>query len=361
MVRCAAGPLQEFTAELVTAFGAPDEIASEVARHLVRANLSGHDSHGVLRLPQYANEVEAGHLVPYARPSIRRESDSVALFDAQQGFGHFSTMVAADWCIERAQRTGVAVAAVRRSTHIGRLGEYSEKAAEQGLIGIVTVGVAGDGLGSVAPFGGVTRFLGTNPWTIAVPAADGRNLVFDAATSAIAEGKARLARAKGASLPAGAIIDAEGQPSTDPHRFYAGGALLPVGGQVAGHKGYGLGLAAALVGSLAMIEDAGATTAGASVGAPVPDAWCAGVAVIVIDPRWFGDGGEYARMSAAVLDAARQVRPAPGVEAVLVPGDPERSSQERRQRDGIEIPEATWAELREVAARFQVSLPDSTA
>src|SRR5262245_34548167 len=152
--------------------GTPDDIAETVSAHLVASNLAGHDSHGVMRLARYADEIRRGDLVPAARPALLRSSAVTALFDAGRGFGHHSTREVMGWCIARAGEHGIAAAAVRHSTHIGRLGEYTEAAATRGLVGLVTVGVAGPGVGRMAAFGGRTAFLGTNPWSIAVPAGE---------------------------------------------------------------------------------------------------------------------------------------------------------------------------------------------
>src|SRR3989440_629188 len=183
-----------------------------------------------------------------------------------------------------------AAAPVRHSMHIGRLGEYTERLALEGLVGIVTVGVAGPDSGSVAPFGGAARFLGTNPWSIGVPAEGRPPLVYDAATSTLAEGKVRVARARGVLLPAGAVRDADGRPTLEPADLYAGGSLTVMGGEVAGHKGHGLSLAAALVGGLSMIADPEPTPAGCM---RPPETWgsrLGGGFVVAIDPAAFEIG-----------------------------------------------------------------------
>jgi uncharacterized oxidoreductase len=220
----------------------------------------------------------------------------------------------------------------------------------------VTVGVAGDGSGTVAPFGGAARFLGTNPWSLGAPASGRPPMVYDAATSTVAEGKVRLARARGAELAHGLVRDPEGRPTTDPAQLYAGGSLTVMGGDVAGHKGHGLSLASALIGGLAMIADADPTPAGCM---RPPERWgsrLAGVFVVAIDPAAFGDAGVYGDMVAAVLDGLVRVPPVPGVERVLVPGDPERISRERRLVEGIPVPGATWLELIAIGERFGVVL-----
>lgn len=358
-VLCPPAPLRAFVADVVRRMGADPDVADEVARHLVGSNLAGHDSHGVIRVPQYVAEADRGLLAPGGRPVLLREGEVAALVDARRGFGQFSTMFATEWAIGRARRLGVAVAAVRHSTHIGRLGEYTERAAAAGLVGLVTVGAVGPGVGGVVPAGGRTRFLGTNPWSLAVPGRT-HTFVFDAATSTLAEGKVRVARAAGKLLPPDAIVDRDGCPSRDPEAYYAGGALLPLGGALAGHKGYGLGLGSALLGGLGMIGDDDPTLVGA---APPegedPRGRIAGVFLQVIDPGWFGDAARYAeQVDAALAAAKRQPAAQPGGE-VLVPGEPEARARARREREGIPLPPATWAELAKVGARFGVALPPS--
>src|SRR5262249_13170790 len=179
---CPAARTAAFAAGVGRRLGAAGGIAREVSRHMVRSNLSGHDSHGVILLPAYVGQADRGELDPGARPVLMRETDVAALIDARRGFGHFSTMHAMEWVIARAPRQGVAVAAVRHSSHIGRLGEYTERAAEAGLIGIVTVGAGGAGIGAMLLHGSSQRFFGTNPWSISVPGVTGA-MVYDGATS----------------------------------------------------------------------------------------------------------------------------------------------------------------------------------
>ncbi len=329
--------------------GASRPVAETVAGHLVGANLSGHDSHGMLRIPQYVAEADRGVLIPSETAALVSEAGAVGTVDARRGFGHSATTLAMEWAVERARQFGIAAAAVRRANHIGRLGEYAELAAARGVVGIATVGVVG--AGGVTPFGGRGRYLGTNPWAIGVPAAGAEPMIYDAATSAVAEGKLRVARSKGSAAPAGAIIDSAGNPSVDPADYYAGGAMLPLGGALAGHKGYGLALASALIGGLAMAGDEEPTTAGTAA-IPADPGWLAGAFVIAIDPEWFGGADRYRTAVAAALAGLRRQPAADGVAEVLIPGDPERRSREVRRREGIPIPEPTWNELLAIAGRY---------
>ena len=348
-----AEALEAWAVRFLGAMGAPADIAAEVARHLVGANLAGHDSHGVMRLAQYKAEADTGTLRPHARPDLFRENAVCAIVDAGQGFGHFATTTAMNWCLERAAGTGIAAAAVRHSTHIGRLGDYVERAAAHAMIGIVTVGVAGAGV--MAPFGGRDRFLGTNPWAIGVPAIGRSPFVMDFATTTVAEGKVRVARAKGAHLAPGVLLDADGKPSTDPEKLYAGGTITPLGGRLAGHKGYGLSFATALLGALAMVGDEDPTPAGYRASEPGS---VGGVFAIAIDPQWFGGREAYEALVGSVLDRADAAVPGRGVERVLVPGEPEAISRERRLREGVTLPEATWTDLADASATLRVPMPD---
>ncbi len=350
--------LQAFATAVFEAAGADRDVAAEVGRHLVHANLSGHDSHGVLRIPQYMAQIDEGVILPGARPEVIREAPVCALVDARRGLGHFSTAFALEWVVERARQHGLAAAAIRHSSHIGRLGDYTERAARRGMVAILTVGVGGPGLGGMLLHGSRQRFFGANPWSIAVPAAGRSPMVFDGSSSAIAEGKVRLARSKRVPLPEGAIADREGRPSTDPEDFYAGGGLLPLGGAVAGHKGYGLAMASMLVGALAMIGDESpALWVSTQTGVQDHRGQAGGVFLVAVDPGRFGDPAAYGAMVTEVLSAAKRAPCAPGVPEILVPGEPEIRMRERRSREGIPVPEATWRDLRALAKRFGLPLP----
>jgi LDH2 family malate/lactate/ureidoglycolate dehydrogenase len=197
--------------------------------------------------------------------------------------------------------------------------------------------------------GGSGRFLSTNPWSIGVPSPEG-GVIYDAATSAIAEGKIRVARAKQAQLPPGSIVDPDGNPSTDPEDYYRGGALLPMGGELAGHKGYGLSLASALIGGLAAIGDPDLN------GSEELRGRITGVFMIVIDPTAFGTAGAYTELVGETVAAIRRSPRRPGAGEAIVPGEPERRAREVRGATGIEIPERTWTELQALATRFGVAV-----
>ncbi|GAC1418093.1 MAG: Ldh family oxidoreductase [Candidatus Velthaea sp.] len=348
--------LETFACRVLEKMGAGEDVAREVARHLVRSNMSGHDSHGVLRLAQYASQAaESSELVPAARPEVISENGVCAVIDAHRGFGHFATRFALEWAMNKANALGVGAVAMRHSTHIGRLGEYGELAAEAGMIAIVTMGIAGPNAHGVVPFGGKRGFLATNPWSIGVPSAEGTAFTFDAATSSIAEGKMRQARASGTPLPPGSIVDRDGHPTNDANAYFNGGALLPLGGEAFGHKGYGLGLASALIAGLAMIDDTNPNFASPTFrGRADWDGILSGVFLIAINPANFGDAKHYERRVAGTLAAAHRDPPAPGYTEVLTAGEPEARNREKTAREGIILPRPIWNELAALARKFDV-------
>jgi LDH2 family malate/lactate/ureidoglycolate dehydrogenase len=338
----APGPLEELATRIFVAAGAPEDVASETAKHLVKANLSGHDSHGVIRIPAYLNQIDSGRLVPDARPEVVQEWPGTAVVDGKRTFGQVAAAFAMDVAIGKAETNGIGAVSIRRCNHIGRLGHYSEQAAAKGFIAQVTSGSAGPNSGHAAPFGGAARHLGTNPWSVGVPGGQVTPVVVDFATTVVAEGKIQVARAKHAPLPPGSIVDKEGRPSTNPQDFYDGGQILLAGG----HKGYGLSLLTALFGAGLTAEQAATEGRGG------------GVFMIAVNPRAFADESAYTGTIDNLVGAVKRVPPAPGVQEVLLPGEPEANSRAERQKNGVPIPEDTWTAVAAAAARFGVPLPE---
>ena len=353
----AAASLEACAYHILRAMRTDQDVAEEVARHLIRANLSGHDSHGIMRIAQYVAQADRDELVPTGRPQIFHETPTALVVDAQRGFGHFAAAFALDRVGEKAREYGVATAAIRQSTHVGRLGEFTERCTELGQIIIMTVGMAGPGVGGMVIHGGRERFFGANVWSIGVPGAT-RPMVFDGSMANIAVGKVHTARDEGTMLPPGCLLDRDGEPSVDPAEYYAGGAVVPLGGTVAGHKGYGLALAAALLGGLATIGDLQPTLAGASVreGADRKGR-IAGIFILAIDPGSYGNADAYRKMVEDCLDAAKRVPPAKGVAEVMTPGEHSRDLREQRLRDGVHLSKVTRTELAAIARRFNVAMP----
>ncbi len=336
-----ASQLERLGTEIFAAVGAPNDIAERVARSLVLANLCGHDSHGVMRIPAYITLVQDGTISPAARPSTISETNTTATVDGNWAFGAVTAQYATRLGMEKARPAGVAAVCAVRSNPIGRLGEYTEIAAREGMVAML-FNSAFDG-GLVAPYGGAERVLTTNPISFAVPAGDGQPVVADIATSAVAEGKLQVARAKGLPVPTGAILDRNGNPSTDARDFYEGGVILPFGG----HKGYVLS---------AVIELLSKHLAGAEkVSKP---GLTFGLVMVVIDVAAFRPLDEFLSAVDTTLSTIRRTTPAPGFTEVMAPGDPERRARAERKEKGIVLPDETWQRLRETADRLCVVLPE---
>ncbi len=241
-----ASQLHGFCLAALQAMGTPDELSQVVAEALVGANLAGHDSHGLARLPAYAQTVRDGKLHPDARASVVRRRGATASVSAHRGWGQPAARLAADTAADLAREQGVGAIVLQESPHVGRLGDYAERIATAGQLSMVVT----NAWVSVAPFGGRDRRLGTNPIAFGVPRAAPRPpIVSDFATSVVAEGKLQVARAYGRSVPPGTIVDSDGRPTEDPNAFYDGGALLPA----QGYKGYGLAVAIEALGAEALL------------------------------------------------------------------------------------------------------------
>lgn len=337
--RHSAQYLRRISRNLFAAAGTPDDIATNVADILVRANLAGHDSHGVQFVPMYLDRIEAGEIAQTAYPEIVRETANTLHVDGHKGFGHYMSRQAMDWAIDRARRSTVCCVTFENTTHIGRLGEYAEQAAKAGCVTMITLGWASGGVSQVVPFGGAQGVLGTNPIAVGIPTGDDAPFVIDFATSVIAGGKVMVARSKGVDLPTGAIVDKHGRPSTDPAAYYDGGFLLPFGG----HKGYALSLFFSLIGGLAG-------------GFASEHTAMSGLFMQVYDVAAFSPLEEYQRNVRVVLDGVKATTPAPGFDEVLVPGDFEYRSRQQRLTEGIEVPAETFGKIEEWAGKLDVSI-----
>lgn len=333
MLTFSAPDLTAFTTRVFQAVGAPDPVARRVAEALVDSNLVGHDSHGVIRIPQYLRDKAEGHVVPDAEPEVVHATPAIAVVDGHWAFGQVSAQFALEQATQRARQLGIGAAGLRHAWHVGRLGEYAERAANEGL---VTHILCNSVAARVVPFGGREGRFATNPLAWGIPIPGRPPVVLDFATSVVAEGKVRLAYTAGKPIPEGWIIDAQGQPSTNPADLYTGGALLPFGG----YKGSGLALVVDLVGALMV-----------GMGAPaLPDSTFGnGMLIIALDAAAFGAADAFARDAAILADRVKDCPPAPGSQGVMLPGEPEAATRAQRLSNGIPIAEGTWATILEAA------------
>jgi uncharacterized oxidoreductase len=344
-----ADSLTGFATALFEKIGVASREARIVARSLIGANLRGYDSHGVMRIPFYVAAIRDGRVRPGQALRVERETAAALVCDGGWGLGQVLARDLMERLLVKARTLGVACGTLRQAAHIGRVGEYSEMAAEQGMAAIICANGHGSGQ-RVAPVGGKQGRLGTNPLSIGMPGGAQGPFILDFGTSATAEGKVRVKRIAGESVPLGWILDADGNPTTDPNQLYGDppGSILPMGGDQA-YKGFGLAF---------MIEMLAGGLSGGSCshpGAPPPVG--NDVLFLVIAPGQFA-GERHLRAQVAVLEPfVRNTPRRSGVEKITLPGDPERELLAKRLAQGISLDDGNWAELVKLAGSLDVTVP----
>lgn len=340
----------------VTAGAGPDE-ANAISANLVNANLSGHDSHGVVRIPRYVMWENTGNLKFGQSAELVLDGDAFLLMDGNKGFGQVVGQQAVDAGIAKAKSHGVAIVGLRKAGHLGRIGFWAERACAAGLTSIHFVNVSQSML--VAPFGAADRRVSTAPVTIGIPNPGGDDFLLDFATSKVAEGKVLVALRGGKPPPEGALIDGDGQPTLDPSALYgplkpgevadprAGpGALLTMGD----HKGSGLALACELL--------AGALTGSGATGPGVKTH--NGMFSVYIRSDLLDDGHGFGGAVAGYIDYVRSARPADPECPVMIPGDPERKARLDRTSNGFELAAPTWKSIIDTANRLGLDSDELT-
>jgi uncharacterized oxidoreductase len=330
--------LRDFTAAIFHAAGCRTSEAQCIAAHLVEANLVGHDSHGVIRVPSYVRWLKDGKVLAGQTLRVVFENDAIAVVDGQFGFGQTVGEQAMRLGIEKAAKHGVAVIALRNSGHLGRIGDWAEQVAAAGQLSLHFVNTTGAGI-LVAPFGGIHRRLSANPIAAGIPVPNGPPLILDISTCTLAEGKIRVALNKGVPVPEDCILDARGMPTTDPRVFYADppGAILPI----AGHKGYGLAVLCEVL--------AGALTGGGCSNPANADRVANGMLSIVLDgTRFQGEDAFRIEIQRFVAWVKSSAKAAPDGE-ILMPGEIEERTKAQRLRDGIDIDATTWSQIVDTA------------
>ena len=338
-----AGQLMETATKIFEAAGAPSDEARLVSEFLVRANLSGHDSHGVIRIIEYVSKIERGLIKPGSKIEIFSETPSTAVLNGNWGFGKVVAKRAMEVAIEKARKSAVSIVCAFNCNHIGRLADYTLMASENNMIGIAMV----NSVRFVAPFGGIERMLSTGPISFAFPTGLEFPLIIDLATSVVAEGKVRVALHKGEKIPYGWIIDKNGNPSDSPQDLYDGGALLPLGGEEVGHKGFGLGLAVEVLSGI--LSGAGCAYEENKRGN--------GVFFEVINIEKFMPIEEFKTKVSNLIKTIKASKPRLGFKEITIPGEPEYLTEKARLKEGIYVPKRTWEEIKKIAKKLGVNLP----
>jgi hydroxycarboxylate dehydrogenase B len=352
MVTIQVSNLIDFVADVFSQADSSPEEARRIATYLATANLTGHDSHGVIRVPVYIRWKKMGSVVPNQTAEIVVDTPSLAVVDGKFGYGQTVAPQAVRIGIEKCKASGLAAVALRNAGHIGRVGDWAEMAAAEGLVSIHFVNAAGSVL--VAPFGGVERRISTAPYCVGIPREGRGPVVLDFATSLVAEGKVLVASRGGKKLPKGALVDLEGNLSEDPAVLYGpyepdgprdhskGKGAIRAFGE---HKGSGLALICELLG--------GALT---GTGATGPNRRFAnGMFAVYVDPRVVDPANFFDREMSRYIDYFKHTRPEAGVDAVLIPGEVEAKMRAERSTNGVPLPDDTWAAIVNTAREVGVS------
>ena len=330
--------------------------AKTIAERLCGSNLKGHDSHGIVRVPRYVLWMEWGWVFPNIKPELIVDSGALALIDAKQGFGQVAGEFAVDEGINRAKLHGVSVVGLKNSGHLGRIGDWSERAADAGLVSLHFVNVRGSLL--VAPFGGSDRRGSTSPLSIGVPSKDTDHIILDMATSTVAEGKVMVAQKGGKPLPAGALIDSNGNLTINPEVMYGKinenevpnsengtGAITAFGL----HKGSGINF---------MMEILGGALTGSGVSAGIDDKekrkFANGMLSLYVKVDNMVNFEYFLNEVRSYADFVRSSPPANKNEKVLIPGDKEKSTYKDRLANGLPVAPIVWQNIKQTAKDLNI-------
>ncbi|MCY3781291.1 MAG: Ldh family oxidoreductase [Chloroflexi bacterium] len=338
-----ADKLTDINARILEAAGAREDYAAIVAKHLVNANLAGHDSHGVIRTPYYVRSIEKGDLQPSDETEIVAERASMAGVCGNFTFGQVIAKQAAEIAISKAREQGIGLASMYHEGHTGRLGTYAEMGAAAGMASMIWDGVIGGPRSVVVPLNGTGRKIGANPIAMGFPSASHGAVILDFATSISAAGKVMVAVDKGEQLPGDWIVDGNWQPTSDPTQLAKGGALRPMGLPYVGHKGYALAMMVGLFSLMASLPS--------EAQPPLEDRW--GTVILMIDISRFGSVDVFQKQVDAVIEYVKE-DPLEG--EVLYPGEMEARRRAERLANGIDLPEATWAEISACAEGLGVAV-----
>lgn len=335
-----AGAMTAFIADVLVAEGFRPGDAGRVGELMVEADLTGADSHGIFRLPQYVRRLRAGGSNPRPEIAVRRLAPAVAMVEGDNGFGHLVMSQAGETAIAIARENGVAWVGARRSNHAGAGAVHACLPLAAGMIGIYTVVASAN---HMAIWGGTESLLGTNPFAIAIPMGDGDPVVFDMATTVVSYGTVKGHALLGTPMPEGWMIDARtGEPLTDPKRS-GDGILLPIGD----YKGSGLALMLGLL--------AGPLNR-AAFGKDVVDFNAddrtvteTGHVLIALDVARFLDPAAFqAEVGRHLADLKASAR-LPGVERIRLPGEMRAARRRDRAANGVPLPPQLMVQLDRLA------------
>ena len=342
-MRYSVNDLTKVCVRILRALGASAEEANIIANQLIEANLKGQDGHGVLMLPYYAKQVQAGKFRFGVDFEVVHETLSSALINGNWGFGQVISTKAMELAIEKAKRQSISLVGIFNCNHIGLVAHYPMMAIKHDMIGITIC----NAVPQVAPYGGRARKMGTNPISIAIPSKEEKPIVLDMATSIVAAGKVRAKYTKGEKTPKGWIIDSEGKPTVDPEIFLkgdrgepGGGMLLPFGG----YKGFGLSIIIDLLSGA--LTGAGCSSTELQRGN--------GILMSAIKIDSFTSIERFTERVDNLIRSLKNTPTAPGFDEIFMPGELEFREYEKRMKEGIEIDALTLGNLESLAKELDV-------
>ena len=343
--RLALAAAYESAQRIFMAAGLPQADAAVVTDSLIQADLRGHSSHGISRVRVYCDRIDAGMVATRPEVKILNETAAACHLDGGHGMGAVVARQAMRMCIEKARRSGIGMCSVRAGTHFGIAAYYSMQAAAQNMIGYA----CSNAPATMSPWGGITAMLGTNPFSMSVPAGRHRPIVLDSSSSIVARGKINLAEIENRSIPLGWAIDKEGKPTTDATAALQG-SVLPFGE----HKGYGIAL---------MIDILSGVLSGAGYGRHIGELWNnadtqqnLGFFLMAIDVALFCDLGDFKRRIDRMIDEIKASKTAPDTDEVLLPGEIEFRNEEYNRKHGIVVGPGVLRDLNELERRYGLEL-----
>lgn len=346
MPRLDHSQLLNFSEQLLLTGGMPPTDAALVAKLLVRADLRGYPGHGVTRIPSYLSWITDGTINLRKGTEIVREGKISAVIEGNHTIGQVAATAAMNLAIKKAREHGAGIVCLRHASHTGRLGDYMEMATKAGLIGMGAVSV---GSGNTTLYGGMERITGTNPIAFGIPARSGQHIILDFATAAMSMGEIQKRVARKETIPDGVMLDGHGKPTND-FKIFRGpprGAFLPFGG----YKGSGIALITEILGGILTGNGLGSEwwTRG---GHGVNGVFLQAIAVEEFQPlEQFFDKVEQ------LVTLVKSKKPAPGHEEIVLPGEKARRTEAKQLKEGVEIDEGTWAQLKRLATNLGVAPP----
>jgi hydroxycarboxylate dehydrogenase B len=340
--------LLNFSERLLSSGGMPQKDAELVAQLLVKAELRGYPGHGVTRIRPYLSWIKEGTINIRERPQIVREGRTTAVIDGHHYIGQVVAHAGMRLAISKAREHGVGIVCLRRTGHVGRLADYMEMAAESGCIGM---GAASVGSGTTTFYGGRERLTGTNPMAFGIPARDGRHIILDFATAAMSMGEIQKRVAKKEAIPDGVFLDGRGNPTNDFKAFRGPprGVFLPFGG----HKGSGVALVTEILGGLLSGNGLGREWWDRG-GHAVNGVFLQALAVEEFQPL-----EDFLAKIEELISFVKSSKSVQGFKEILLPGEMARRRAAQQLKDGVEIDEVTWTELKQVATELGVkNLPE---